>query len=177
MIKNTLKKLTFVGLIASSSLFTGCLTDEETATPLTALEGGEIYNVSGAEKGSFDLDNNEALSSVTADTANRELVDLSVAGEGLSKSWEGKNGTKLAKANSYDYANATGVSLVEAASTVTWGSSVTSIAVGDIILASWANNIAAIKITEVDTTVGESTLGNTGVIRFEYKKTTATTEE
>lgn len=135
--------------------------------------GSIVNNNNGPCSGAWDLDNDVAVSS--AETT-AEIQDNSAVGAGLSKTWDGENGTLFFRAAStFDYAKATKAS-IKAAYGTTSVASITNIAVGDMIIAKFSTDkYAVIKVTEVSLTgVGScgtsSSAGNNGFIKFDYKK-------
>ena len=139
---------------------------------LTEKTDGMIYNVSGLEKGAFDLVTGALVGASDEDTT-KDLLDISVGGEGFAKTLSSGNGAMFVTADSeFSYADATDKSAMDA---FTAGSAVETtavLAVDDVIIVKLGADrevaYAVLKITKVD--VDEGAGDNTGVIEFSYKK-------
>jgi hypothetical protein len=168
-------------MLLSSSILTGCLTDDEKDDPapmdmsvaLTAEKKDTVWNVKGPYKGAYNLLGGVQVAEGTANDT-KDIVDMAVlAGDVVTwpKTLYSLNGTTFVTAASgFDYANAKDSTLIKAFAAGGTPTTVTKVlADGDVILAKvrGGTKLAAIKIYHVM----ETTTDNKDYIHFGYRLT------
>lgn len=142
------------------------------AVVLAEKTDGMIYNVSGLEKGAFDLVTG-ALVGASEEGTTKDLLDISVGGEGFAKTLSSGNGAMFVAADpDFSYADATDKSVMDAFEAGSAVETTAVLAVDDVVIVKLGADrevaYAVLKITKVDVDAGEG--NNTGVIEFSYKK-------
>ncbi|MBS3913584.1 MAG: hypothetical protein KG003_03745 [Bacteroidetes bacterium] len=147
---------------------------KKVAHPLDQIGGQLIANIIGPDPGAYDL--NTGFTKISSDPEEiKDLKDMTTISSGVfSKAWTSGNGTKFVKITTNDWNNATNTeSLYDLWTThgANAQSTVTNLAVGDIVLAKTGQtnisfNIYMIKIDKVF----ETTTNNNDYIEFTYRK-------
>jgi len=139
-------------------------------TALTENDG-IISNVAGPDQGAFNLVDGERVSS-SASATTKDLLDLSIAGEGFAGELGSGNGSKFAMATSDDYTNATDVSVAALAASASLNEvDVSTVGTVFVVKLGGSRGSAIVKITSYDATAGGSTGNNKGEVEFSYKIT------
>lgn len=140
------------------------------ATALTE-KSGMIANIFGPDTGAFNLVDGKRVSSSAASTT-KDLMDLSLVGEGFAGELGSGNGAKFATASASDYTNATDVSVPALAADAEMDEVDVS-TVGTVFVVKLGNSrgYAIVKITSYDEDAGASTGENKGEVEFVYKFT------
>lgn len=131
----------------------------------TEVTSGKVYHFLAPEMASWNLVADAAISSSSADDIIY-IQNNDEAGAYIGK-FQSKNSTGFVKVT-LDYATAT----KEEATAAYTGSSTTidAPAANDVYVAMKGTELYLIKITDINTTDGASTAGNTGSMSFSYKK-------
>ena len=142
-----------------------------TGIALTEKTNGIISNIFGPDQGAFNLVDGERVSASSASTT-KDLLDLSLVGEGFKGELGSDNGSTFVVADAADYTNATDVSVKALAGTAT-ATKVAVSTVGTVFAVKLGNSrgYAIVKITSYDETAGGSTGDNKGEVEFSYKFT------
>jgi hypothetical protein len=142
-----------------------------TGTALTEKTDGVISNVQGLDKGAFDLVTGTRIGSTEAATS-KDLLDLSIAGQGFAGKLGSGNSSTFATATTDNYTSATNVSVKALATSATL-TEVTVSTVGTVFVVKLGSSrgYAIVKITSYDATGGSSTGNNKGEVHFSYKFT------
>ncbi|MBN1309248.1 MAG: hypothetical protein JXA18_15090 [Chitinispirillaceae bacterium] len=132
---------------------------------------GTISNIYGPDKGAFNLVDGERMGT-SDDDAEKDLMDLSLVGEGFAGELGSGNGTKFAAASAADYTSATDVSVKALAASAS-AEEIAIDDVGKVFVAKLGNSrgYAIVKITRYAPTEGPSTGENKGEADFSYKFT------
>jgi len=121
---------------------------------LTESTSHQMYSdLSLTNKNAYNLETNSPENSMTADTASRDIQDMSASSATLSLNWRSPAGGKFVLYNSFDYANATDSSTINAYSSGIKYSVLYNLQVGDIIITKLGsvstNKYAVIRITDI----------------------------
>jgi hypothetical protein len=140
-----------------------------TLLAVTASDG-KIANVMGPDLGAYDLVNSARVASSGA-ASSKDLLDLSLAGQGFAGSIGTGNGAKFAAATATDYTGATAASVKTLGDAAT--ASTIAIAANTVFAVKLGNSrgYAIVKILTYDPNAGASTGNNKGEATFEYKFT------
>lgn len=126
---------------------------------LTETAGHMMYSNTSINHDAYNLETNTGELSLTADTASRDIQDYSGANTTLSKEWRSPAGGKFVLFNSFDYANATDSTAINAYTTGVKYSVLTNLAVGDIIITKLGSvstsKYAVIRITDINDVAGK----------------------
>ena len=162
-------------ITASAGSVTSSSTKEFTVTGGSALlavtaSDGKIANVMGPDLGAYDLVNSARVASSGA-ASSKDLLDLSLAGQGFAGSIGTGNGAKFAAATATDYTGATAASVKTLGDAAT--ASTIAIAANTVFAVKLGNSrgYAIVKILTYDPNAGASTGNNKGEATFEYKFT------
>ena len=164
-----LLKITATAGVTSSAEFDFTVNGSSAVT-LTE-KSGMIANIYGPDTGSFDLVNGKRIAADASDAA-KDLMDLSLKGEGFAGKVGSGNGATFATASASDYTDATDVS-VKALAAAAGLSEVSISSVGTVFVVKLGSSrgYAIVKVTSYDATAGGSTGANKGEMEFVYKYT------
>lgn len=127
---------------------------------LTESAGHRMYsNLSTTNQDAYNLETKIAENSMTADTASRDIQDMSAASSTLSLSWNSPAGGKFVVFNSFDYANATDSSTISAYSSGVKYSILYNLQLNDIIITKLGsvstNKYVVMRITDIVDVAGK----------------------
>lgn len=127
---------------------------------LTESSGHRMYsNLSLTNQDAYNLETKMAENSMTADTASRDIQDMSASSSTLSLSWKSPAGGKFVVFNSFDYANATDSSTISAYSAGVKYSILYNLQLNDIIITKLGsvstNKYVVMRITDIVDAVGK----------------------
>ncbi|MCD6019950.1 MAG: hypothetical protein K0S53_3071 [Bacteroidetes bacterium] len=127
---------------------------------LTESAGHRMYsNLSLTNQDAYNLETKIAENSMTADTASRDIQDMSASSSTLSLSWKSPAGGKFVVFNSFDYANATDSSTISAYSSGVKYSILYNLQLNDIIITKLGsvstNKYVVMRITDIVEAVGK----------------------
>jgi hypothetical protein len=164
-----LLKITATAGVTSSAEFDFTVTGSSAVT-LTE-KSGMIANIFGPDTGAFNLVDGKRVSASASDNT-KDLMDLSLVGEGFAGELGSGNGAKFATATASDYTNATDVSVPDLAADADLDEIDVS-TVGTVFVVKLGNSrgYAIVKITSYDADAGASTGENKGEVEFTYKFT------
>ncbi|MDF2448510.1 MAG: hypothetical protein K0R26_1014 [Bacteroidota bacterium] len=122
--------------------------------PLTESSGHRMYsNLSLTNQDAYNLETKNAENSLTADTASRDIQDMSATSSTLSLNWKSPAGGKFVVFNSFDYANATDSSTISAYSSGVKYSILYNLQLNDIIITKLGsvstNKYVVMRITDI----------------------------
>lgn len=132
---------------------------------------GMIANIKGPDLGSYDLVEGERIASTGSATV-KDLMDMSLAGEGFAGKVTSGNGAKFATASASDYSDATDVSVKDLAADADLDEiSVSTVGTVFVVKLGSSRGYAIVKVTGYDADAGASTGDNKGEMEFSYKFT------
>jgi hypothetical protein len=139
--------------------------------PVKASDG-KIENIAGPGMGAYDLVTSTRIASSGA-ASDKDLLDLSIAGDGFKGEIGSGNGSTFAAASATDYTNATAATVKTLATAATATKIAISSGAGTVFVVKLGSSrgYAIVKILSYDATAGGSTGNNKGVATFEYKFT------
>jgi hypothetical protein len=128
--------------------------------PLTESAGHRMYsNLSTTNQDAYNLETKIAENSMTADTASRDIQDMSASSSTLSLSWKSPAGGKFVLFNSFDYANATDSSTISAYSSGVKYSILYNLQLNDIIITKLGsvptNKYVVMRVTDIVDVAGK----------------------